>query len=99
MNPYGKERRVNRREAEDFARNQILEEGEKLLRAEPTGPFVVVLVELATGGYENRAAQPAVVLRNRASRLPAVARIETYGPSRYHDAAQRFNRLVDQELI
>ncbi|MEW6638385.1 MAG: hypothetical protein AB1425_16400, partial [Actinomycetota bacterium] len=91
--------RVNRREAEVFARKEMLEEGEKLLRAEPAGPFVVALVELAKGGYGNRAAQPAVVLRNRASRLPAVARIETYGPSRYRDAARRFNNLVDRELI
>lgn len=43
------------------------------------GPFVVALVELAGGGYENRAAQPAVVLRNRASKLPAVVRISTHG--------------------
>jgi hypothetical protein len=89
---------VHRRGAEDFARKQMLEQGEELLRAEPAGPFVVALVELAKGGYENRAAQPAVVLRNRASRLPGVARIETYGPSRYRAAALRFNNLVDREL-
>ena len=89
---------MNRRDAEDFARKEMLEEGETLERAEPAGPFVVALVELTAGGYENRAAQPAVVYRNRASKLPAVARIATYGPSQYNEAAKRFNSLVDNEL-
>jgi hypothetical protein len=89
---------VNRRDAEDFARKEMLEEGETLERAEPTGPFVVALVELIAGGYENRGAQPAVVYRNRSSRLPAVARIATYGPSQYNEATRRFNSLVDNEL-
>jgi hypothetical protein len=59
---------------------------------------VVALVELEAGGYENRAAQPSVVYRNRPSRLPAVARIATYGRSHYEEAAGRFNKLVDEEL-
>lgn len=89
---------MNQCQAAAFARQQILEEGETLLRAESAGPFVVALVELAAGGYDNRAAQPAVVYGNRESTLPPVARIETYGPSRYRDAALRFNSLVDREL-
>jgi hypothetical protein len=90
---------MNRRHAAAFARRQMLEEGETLLRVEPAGPFVVALVELAAGGYDNRAAQPAVVYGNRKSKLPPVARIETYGPARYRDAALRFNSLVDRELM
>jgi hypothetical protein len=89
---------MNRREAEDFARREMLDEGEILRRAEPSGPFVVALVELGAGGFDNRAAQPAVVYANRSSRLPAVARIATYGPSQYREAARRFNHLVDTEL-
>lgn len=89
---------MNRRGAVAFARRQMLEEGETVIRAEPAGPFVVALVELSAGGYDNRAAQPAAVYGNRRSTLPPVARIETYGPSRYRDAALRFNSLVDTEL-
>ncbi len=89
---------MNSNDAWDFARKEMLEEGETLRRAEPAGPFVVALVELEGGGFENRAAQPSVVYRNRNSRLPAVARIATYGRSQYEVAARRFNRLVDEEL-
>lgn len=89
---------MNQREAEKFAREEMLEEGEALRRAEPVGPFVVALVELPGGGFENRAAQPAVIYQNRNSRLPAVARIATYGRSHYEAAARRFNALVDEEL-
>ncbi len=93
-----KEALVNSNDAWDFARKEMLEEGENLKRAEPVGPFVVALVELGGGGYENRAAQPAVIHRNRNSRLPLVSAVETYGSSRYRAAARRFNSLVDEEL-
>ena len=89
---------VNDTGAQDFASNEMLEEGESLKRAEVTGPFVVALVELAGGGYENRVAQPAVIRRTRRTTLPLVNTVETYGPSRYRDAARRFNSLVDEEL-
>ncbi|MDP9474377.1 MAG: hypothetical protein M3R38_01535 [Actinomycetota bacterium] len=90
---------MNHRDAWDFARKEMLEEDEILRRAQTAGPFVVALVELAGGGYDNRAAQPAVVYRNRNSRLPAVARIATYGPANYREAALRFNKLVGEELV
>lgn len=90
---------MNHNDAWDFACKEMIEEGETLRRVEPAGPFVVVLVELPGGGYDNRAAQPAVVYRNRNSRLPAVARIATYGPTSYRAAARRFNRLVEEELV
>lgn len=89
---------MNRRTAGTFARQEMLEEGEILERAEATGPFVVALVELAQGGYQNRAAQPGVVLGGRRSDVPEVTVIATYGPSRYREAALRFNSLVDREL-
>lgn len=91
---------MNNKAAWEFARNEMLEESEALLRAEPVGPFVVALVELAGGGYENRAAQPAVVLRNRASKLPAVVRLSTHGRSQrsYRAASLRFNSIIDEEL-
>ena len=89
---------MNKHQAEDFARKEMTEEGESMIRAEPTGPFVVALVELEAGGYQNRAAQPAVIHANRKTNLPLVARIETYGPSKYKAAATRFNNLVDHEL-
>lgn len=84
--------------ARDFARTEMLEGGETLERAETVGPFVVALVELAGGGYENRVAQPTVIRRNRRTNLPLVNTVETYGPSRYRAAARRFNSLVDEEL-
>ncbi len=90
---------MNHNDAWDFARKEMLEEDEVLKRVEPAGPFVVALVELPGGGYDNRAAQPAVVYRNRNSRLPAVARIATYGPTSYRAAAKRFNKLVEEELV
>lgn len=89
---------MNRRAAEDFAREQMAEAGEDLKRAETVGPFVVALVELAGGGFQNRVAQPAVVLRNRKSRLPEVAVVATYGRGKYRQAARRFTSLVDEEL-
>lgn len=89
---------MNHRDAEGFARREMMDPGEALHRCEPTGPFVVALVELEAGGYQNRAAQPGVVLRNRRSGVSEVAVIATYGPSRYSDAALRFNSLVDEEL-
>lgn len=89
---------MNNKHAREFARKEMLEEGEELLRVEPIGPFVVALVELSGGGYENRAAQPAVVLSNRASKLPSVVRISTHGRSHYQKASLRFNNLVDEEL-
>lgn len=88
--------------AKDFARREMLNPGETLKRAEPVGPFVVALVELAAGGYQNRAAQPAVILRGRQggrpSRVPPVAIVSTHGRSAYPEAATRFNCLVDEEL-
>lgn len=81
-----------------FAGQEMLEDGETLMRAEAVGPFVVALVTLAAGGYENRVAQPAVIRRNRRSSLPLVNTVETYGPSRYKAATRRFNSLVDEEL-
>jgi hypothetical protein len=81
-----------------FASQEMLEEGETLKRSETIGPFVVALVALPGGGYENRVAQPAVIGRGRRSRLPLVNTVETYGPSRYAAAARRFNSLVDEEL-
>ncbi|MDP9475169.1 MAG: hypothetical protein M3R38_05660 [Actinomycetota bacterium] len=89
---------MNDGDARNFARQEMLEEGETLERAEAVGPFVAALVELAGGGYENRVAQPAVIRRNRRTRLPLVNTVETYGPSRYRDAARRLNSLVDDEL-
>lgn len=91
---------MNDKAAKEFARKEMLEEDEKLIRAEPVGPFVVALVELGGGGYENRAAQPAVVLSNRASKLPSVVRISTHGCSQrsYRAASLRFNSIVDEEL-
>ena len=62
-----------------FARQEMLEEGETLKRSETIGPFVVALVALPGGGYENRVAQPAVIGRGRRSRLPLVNTVETYG--------------------
>lgn len=89
---------MNRRDAKDFARKEMLEEGETLMRAEPVGPFVVALLELTAGGYQNRAAQPDVVLRNKGSKVPDVTAISTHGRSAYTEAARRFNSLVDEEL-
>lgn len=89
---------MNRRTAGVFACEQMLEKGETLERAEAAGPFVVALVELAQGGYQNRVAQPGVVLGGRRSNVPEVTVIATYGPSRYREAALRFNGLVDREL-
>lgn len=89
---------MNERQAEDFAREQMLEEGEALLRAEPAGPFVVALVELAAGGYQNRVAQPAVILRGKPTKVAAITNVDTYGPTKYTVAAKRFNSLVDDEL-
>lgn len=89
---------MNRHEAEEFARREMLEQSEVLRRAEPTGPFVVALVELSAGGFENRVAQPSVIRQNRRTNMPLVNTVETYGPSRYRAAARRFNSLVDEEL-
>lgn len=89
---------MNSKQAQEFARTEMLEKEETLIRAEAAGPFVVALVELAAGGYQNRAAQPAVINANRKTNLPLVAAIETYGPSNYRAAAKRFNNLVDHEL-
>ena len=86
------------RGAEIFAREEMLNPEETLRRAEEVAPFVVALVELPEGGYENRVAQPAVIRRNRRTNLPLVNTVETYGPSRYRAAARRFNSLVDEEL-
>ncbi len=82
----------------DFARKEMLEQDETLMRAEEVGPFVVALVELPKGGYQNRAAQPAVVLRGRRSAVPAVTIVSTHGRSAYAEASRRFNSLVDEEL-
>lgn len=89
---------MNRREVEDFARKEMMEVGETLRRAEPVGPFVVALVELTAGGYQNRVAQPAVILGGRRSRVPALTIVSTHGRSAYNEAARRFNSLVDEEL-
>ncbi len=89
---------MNHPDATAFARQEMLEEGETLERAETTGPFVVVLVALPGGGYENRVAQPAVIRHGRRTSLPLVGIVETYGPSRYRAAARRFNSLIDEEL-
>lgn len=97
-NPTRKETPVNDEYARDFACAEMLEESETLKRVEAVGPFVVALVRLAGGGYENRVAQPAVIHQNRRTRLPLVNTVETYGPSRYRAAARRFNFLVDEEL-
>ena len=86
------------RTAEGFARGEMLNPGEALKRAEPAGPFVVALVELPEGGYQNRAAQPAVILRGRRSAVPPVTVVSTHGPAAYAEAASRFNSLVDEEL-
>lgn len=83
----------------EFARQEMMAEGETLHRAESAGPFVVALVELEKGGYQNRAAQPAVVYGRRNSRVPEITTVDTYGPSHYGDAARRFNSLVDDELV
>ncbi len=82
-----------------FAGKEMLERGETLKRAEPAGPFVVALVELARGGYQNRAAQPDVILRGRRSAVPPVTVVSTHGRSAYTQAAGRFNSLVDEELV
>lgn len=85
-----------------FAEREMLNPGETLHRAEPVGPFVVALAELAAGGYQNRVAQPAVILggrqAGRPSRVPPVAVVSTHGRSAYADASRRFNSLVDEEL-
>jgi hypothetical protein len=84
--------------AKDFARKEMLNPEETLHRAERVGPFVVALVELPAGGYQNRVAQPAVILGGLRSRVPAVAIVSTHGRSAYPRAAGRFNGLVDDEL-
>ncbi len=82
----------------DFASRELAEQGEALLRAEEQGPFVAALVELAGGGYIIRVGQPAVIDRGRTSRLPDVVQIGPWGPGGYHQAAQRFNHLIDHDL-
>lgn len=89
---------MNGSDAWGFAEREMLNPGETLQRAEPVGPFVVALAELAAGGYQNRVAQPAVILGNRPSRVPAVAIVSTHGRSAYAEASRRFNSLVDEEL-
>ncbi len=89
---------MNRRDAEDFARREMLNPGEALKRAEPAGPFVVALAELG-GGYQIRVAQPAVIERGRPTKAPLIATVDTYGRSKYDVAARRFNSLVDEELV
>lgn len=81
-----------------FAQAEMLDEGETLHRAQPVGPFVVALIELTGGGYANRAAQPAVVLRNWSSKADELVNVELYGSRHYRRAALRFNSLVDDEL-
>lgn len=89
---------MNERQARRFAGEQMLENGETLLRAEPAGPFVVALVELAAGGYQNRVAQPAVILQGKPTKIAAITNVDTYGPTKYTVAARRFNSLIDEEL-
>jgi len=89
---------MNRHDAEDFARREMLNPDETLKRAEPADPFVVALVELAAGGYQNRVAQPAVIEQNRTTKVPLIATVDTYGRSQYTEATRRFNSLVDKEL-
>lgn len=89
---------MNKRQAGGFAREQMLENGETLHRAEPAGPFVVALVELAAGGYQNRVAQPAVIMGGKPTKVPAITSVDTYGPTKYVVAARRFNSLIDEEL-
>ena len=89
---------MNYNDARAFAQKEMLEKGEALKRAEPVGPFVVALVELPRGGYQTRAAQPAVILCGRRSNVPPVTVISTHGRSAYAEAAKRFNSLVDEEL-
>lgn len=89
---------MNNQKAENFARQQMLEDGETLHRAEPAGPFVVALVELDAGGYQNRVAQPAVILRGKPTKVALITNVDTYGPTKYDVAARRFNNLVDVEL-
>lgn len=81
-----------------FAQAEMLDEGETLRRAEPAGPFVVALVGLLDGGYANRVAQPAVILRNKRSDIDPVVTLSLYGMSGYKKAAQAFNDLVDNKL-
>lgn len=89
---------MNGKAVQEFARKEMREEGESLIRAEPVGPFVVALVELAGGGYQNRAAQPAVILGGTRSAVPPVTVVSTHGRTAYKSAATRFNSLVDDEL-
>lgn len=86
------------RDAKDFALREMLNPGETLVRAEPADPFVVALVELEAGGYQNRVAQPAVIEQNRKTKVALIVTVETYGRTRYTAAARRFNSLVDKEL-
>lgn len=89
---------MNNRDTNNFARREMLSPVETLERAEPVGPFVVALVGLEAGGFQNRVAQPAVIQRGRPTKVPLLATVATYGPSRYKEAARRFNSLVDHEL-
>lgn len=89
---------MKQRDLLDFARQEMMNPNETLHRAEPVGPFVVALVELEAGGYQNRVAQPAAIQQGRPAKTPLLATVATYGPSRYKQAARRFNSLVDDEL-
>ncbi len=96
---------MNNNDARDFTRKEMLEEGETLLRCEAPDPFVVALVELeglagqgSPGGYEIRVGRPDVIFRNRRSTLPSIVVFGPWSGRKYHKAASRFNKLVDDQL-
>ena len=90
---------MTKKELLQFVEQEMMEENESLPRdPEQVGPFAVALVELAGGGFENRVAQPAAVLRNKKTSVAPVVTVEVYGRNHYRRAAKRFNSLVDKEL-
>lgn len=96
---------MNNNDARDFARTEMFEEGETLLRCEAPDPFVVALVELeglagqgSPGGYEIRVGRPDVILRNCRSTLPNIVVFGPWSSRNYQQAASRFNKLVDDQL-
>lgn len=90
---------MTKKELLEFVEQEMMEENETLPRdPEEVGPFAVALVELAGGGFENRVAQPATILRNKKTSVAPVVTVEVYGRNHYQRAAKRFNNLVDKEL-
>lgn len=87
---------MKQHEVERFAREEMMREGETMDRAEIAGSFVVALVELEVGGYELRAAQPAVIYGRKKSPLPDVYTADMWGSRKLQEARRGMNHLVDK---